>query len=137
MRSSLIAAAVLVMPASLPAAETGVWRACTIEAVTICTPTGCGPRKPTISLFVSDYMDGTTERGAYYRCGLHLAHCDRYSATVYRSGNFVIFSLPQRSAFAKLGPDNRITDVAAVEDSVFISRGKCANRVPPPDASPQ
>jgi hypothetical protein len=135
MRSSLVAAAVLMTAAPVPAADNGVWRACTIDTVTICTPAGCGQRKPTISIFVSDYMDGVSERGAYYRCGLHLARCERYGAVVYRTGDFVVFSLPARSVFAKLGPDNRITDVAAVADSIFISRGRCANRAPPPGSS--
>jgi hypothetical protein len=131
MRSSLVAAAALITPAAVPAADSGIFKACTIDTVTICTPAGCGPRKPSISIFVSDYMDGVTERGAYYRCGLHLVRCNRYSAVVYRSGDFITFSLPARSVFAKLGPGNIITDIAAVEDSVFISRGRCANRAPP------
>jgi hypothetical protein len=37
--------------------------------------------------------------------------------------------------FAKLGTDDRITDVAALGDDVLVSRGTCTTAVPPPAAS--
>ena len=67
--------------------------------------------------------------------GLKLARCDRYTAIVHRTGDFLIFSLPERSVFAKLGSDGRITDVAGQGDSIFVSRGKCTDGAPPPDSS--
>lgn len=127
-----IAAALMIAPGHLDAAGGGVWKACTIDTVTACTPDSCASRKPAISIFVSDYVDGGTERGAYYRCKLHLAGCDRFPATVYRTGDFIIFSLPGESAFAKLGVDDRVTDVAVVGYTVFVSRGRCVERAPPP-----
>ena len=127
-----IAAAVMMVHGPANAAGGGVWKACTIDTVTACTPDACASRKPAISIFVSDYVDGGAERGAYYRCKLHLTACDRFPATVYRSGDFMIFSLPGESAFAKLGADDRVTDVAVVGYTVFVSRGRCAERAPPP-----
>lgn len=121
-----------ILLASAPAAaEPGMWKACTIETVSLCTEDHCSPRKPEISIFVSNYVDRGTERGAYYRCALRLINCDRYPALVYKSGDFVIFSLPQRGVFAKLGSDDRITDVASRGNDVFISRGKCIRASPP------
>jgi hypothetical protein len=119
--------------AATPAAgaEPGIWRACTIDTVSVCTKDRCAPSKPAISLFVSSYIDRGTERAAYYRCGLKLTKCDKYSALAYKTGNFVIFSLPQRSVFAKLGSDDSITDVAALGSDVFVSRGKCVASTPP------
>jgi hypothetical protein len=117
------------------AAEPGLWKACTIETTSLCTQERCSPRKPEISIFVSHYRDRATERGAYYRCGLRLTRCDRYPATVYNTGDFVIFSLPQRGVFAKLSSDDRITDVAARGSDVFISRGKCTSASPPSQGS--
>jgi hypothetical protein len=129
------ALALLTAAASAAAAEPGVWRACTINTVSVCTPAGCSLQKPAISLFVSDYVDRGTERAAYYRCALKLTKCDRYRAIPYRTGEFVIFSLPERSVFAKLGQDDSITDVAALGDNVFVSRGKCTSGVPPAGAN--
>lgn len=135
MRSCFAAAALLTAAAPALAADNGIWKVCVIDSASKCTPARCTPVKPAISIFVSDYMDRGTEHSAYYRCGLKLAGCDRYNAAVYRAGEFIIFSLPQHSAFAKLGPDGRITDVAAVSDDVLISRGTCTTGAPPPDSS--
>ena len=115
-------------------ASPGLWRACTIDTVSVCTQDRCVPRKPAFSIFVSSYIDRGTERAAYYRCGLKLTKCDKYSALAYKTGDFVIFSLPQRSVFAKLASDDSITDVAAQGSDVFVSRGKCTT-APPPRAS--
>ena len=113
----------------------GVWRACTIDNVTICTPAGCAFRKPAVSIYVSNFLDRGTERASYYRCALGLKNCDRYSPRVQRNGDFLVFTLAQESLFAKLGPDDRLTDVAAVKDTVFISRGRCKPGAPPPESS--
>lgn len=128
-RFFLVAISLLATPAA--AAEPGLWRACTIDTVSVCTQGSCVPRKPTISIFVSSYADRGTERAAYYRCALKLTKCDKYSALVYKNGDFVIFSLPQRSVFAKLASDDSITDVAALGSDVFVSRGKCIPASPP------
>lgn len=100
-----------------------------------CSVAGCSARKPTISIYLSDYIDRGTERAAYYRCGVRLSNCDRYPALAYRTGNYLVFSLPQRSVFAKLGTDDRIIDVAALGEDVLVSRGTCTSSAPPPAAS--
>jgi hypothetical protein len=128
-RLFVIAIGVLATPAA--GAEPGTWRACTIDTVSVCTQDRCTPRKPAISIFVSSYVDRGTQRAAYYRCALKLTKCDRYSALVYKTGDFLIFSLPQRSVFAKLASDDSITDVAALGSDVFVSRGKCIASSPP------
>jgi hypothetical protein len=115
--------------------ESGMWKACSIDSVSVCAPQGCTTSKPTISIFVSNYLDHGVERGVYYRCGLKLAACDRYSALVRRTGDFVVFSLPEHSVFAKVGRDDQITDVVGQADNVVISRGKCASAAPPPESS--
>ena len=134
MRSVLIAA-LLATPAPVAAMDAGTWKACTIESVSVCGPEGCAASKPSISIFVSNYVDRGAERGAYYRCRLRLVACDRYRALVYRNGDYTIFSLPERSVFAKLGSDDRIIDVAGPADNVVISRGRCISAAPPPDSS--
>jgi hypothetical protein len=131
-RLFIIAISLAAAPAA--GAEPGLWRACTIDTVSVCTQDRCTPRKPAISIFVSNYVDRGTERAAYYRCAPGLTKCDRYRALAYKTGDFVIFSLPERSVFAKLGTDDSITDVAALGSDVFVSRGKCTT-APPPRAS--
>lgn len=135
MRNWFTGAALLLAAAPASALDVGTWKMCVIDSVSRCTPAGCSAIKPAISIFVSNYADRGTERGAYYRCGPKLARCDRYNAAVYRTGDFVIFSLPQQSTFAKLGADDRITDVAARSDEVLISRGTCETAAPPPESS--
>jgi len=105
---------------------------CDIKSLSVCAAGGCRSAAPAISIYLSDFMDGSSERAAYYRCGPALTNCDRYAAIVHRTGEFTIFSLPARSLFAKLGPGNQVTDVAAVGDTVFVSRGLCEHAAPPP-----
>ena len=131
MRGLLILSAALAAPITSPVASTGISKACTIESVAQCGSNGCSPRRPEISIFLSDYFDRGVERSAYFRCALQLSRCDRYSTVVYQTGDFVIFALPERSAFAKLGPDGRVTDVSAAGDVVFVSRGQCSDHAPP------
>ena len=127
----LLLAAISLAASPAAGAEPGLWRACTIDTVSVCSGDRCSPRKPTISIFISNYVDRGTERAAYYRCALKLTKCDRYRALAYKTGDFVIFSLPERSVFAKLASDDSITDVAAMGSDVFVSRGKCAPAPPP------
>ncbi len=129
------AAALSLMTSPISAADGGIWQACTIDSVQVCSPSGCASEKPTISIFLSSYLDAASERSAYYRCALQITSCQRYRAAVHRNQDVTIFSLPDRTVFAKLGSDNRITDVAAVGDRVIISRGRCARRAPPPESS--
>lgn len=128
----LISGVLLAFPSSASTLDQDVWKACSVDTVTICTRATCSSRKPDISIYLADRVDVTTEAASYYRCGVGLIHCDRYNALVYRSGEYVIFSLPQRSLFSKLGVDDGLTDVAAVGESVIISRGRCYTAAPPP-----
>lgn len=126
----------LAMAAFMPVASgagpiNGIWKSCAITSVSVCTTAGCRPAKPAISIYLLNFVDGGGERSAYFRCALGLTRCDRYSALVNKTGDFAIFSLPDRSLFAKLGPGERVTDVAAVGDTVFVSRGTCRDSVPP------
>lgn len=130
---SILAIAALLSSAGARDFDSGVWRACKIDSVSICTPAGCAPRKPTISIYVSDFLDHGVERASYYRCGIGLTNCDRYSPRVQRNGDFLVFTLAQESSFAKLGPDDRLTDVTAVKDTVIVSRGLCEAAAPPRD----
>jgi hypothetical protein len=50
---------------------------------------------------------------------------------VRRIGEFLVFSLPERSLFSKLATDNQLIDVAAVKDTVFVARGRCVKAAPP------
>jgi hypothetical protein len=134
MEKRLFLAAISLAASPATGAEPGLWRACTIDTVSVCSQDRCTPRKPSISIFVSNYIDRGSERAAYYRCALKLTKCDRYRALAYKTGDFVIFSLPERSVFAKLANDDSITDVAAMGSDVFVSRGKCA-AAPPPRAT--
>ncbi len=129
------AVALSLMASPVSAADGGIWQACTIDAVQVCAPAGCASERPAISIFLSSYADGASERSAYYRCALQITNCQRYRADIHRRQDVTIFSVPDRSVFAKLGSDNRITDVAAVGDRVIISRGRCARRAPPPESS--
>jgi len=108
-----------------------VWRACSISSVNMCTPTGCSSREPTISIYIGFHSDGAGRRAVYLRCATAFVRCDRYDPVVRRLGEFVIFSLPERSVFSKLGTDNKLVDVAAVRDTVFVARGRCVEAAPP------
>lgn len=127
-----VAAALLTLAVPAQAAEdSGIWQACAIESVSVCTPAGCAARKPAISIYLSNYVARGVERAAYYRCAARFTACDKYGAVVRRVGDLAVFSVPEQSVFAKLGANGRVTDVAAVGDTVFISRGRCTNAAPP------
>jgi len=123
------------MSAPAIASQDDVWQACTIDTVTMCSATTCARRSPQISIFIGSFANQTARRAVYFRCALRLVNCDRYEALVYRLGDFTVFALPERGVFTKLGPDNRVTDVATIQDTVFISRGRCVTAAPPPSSS--
>src|SRR4051812_34441002 len=106
--------------ASANASQNDVWQACTIDTVTMCSAATCARRSPQISIFIGSYAKQAARRAVYFRCALRLVNCDRYEALVYRLGDFTVFSLPEHGVFTKLGPDNRVTDVATIQDTVFI-----------------
>jgi hypothetical protein len=129
--TAIVGAAALLATIGAAANGPGIWAACTIDSVSICAASGCKAARPSVSIYLSDFVDHGVERGAYYRCSIGLTRCDRYNALVNKTGDFTIFSLPDRSVFAKLGPGHRVTDVAAMGDTVLVSRGRCSDRVPP------
>jgi len=130
---AIVAAMVLASTAAADRApDGGTWIACEIKSVSICGEGGCRAARPAISIYLSNFLDRGSQRSAYYRCAPGLTQCDRYNAVVHRTGDFTIFSLPSRSVFAKLGPDERVTDVAAMAHTVVISRGECRHAAPPP-----
>jgi hypothetical protein len=131
MKVHLLATAPFLISAAAVAQENDVWRACSIDSVVICTPAGCSGRRPTISIYIGSYNGAGLVRAVYLRCAVGFVSCDRYNPEVRRDGAFTVFSLPDRSVFSKLGGDNRLLDVAAVKDSVVISRGRCAEAAPP------
>lgn len=135
MSRRLFATILVLTAAPAEAQENDVWRACSIDNVVMCTPAGCSTRRPTISIYIGYHSDHGIEHAVYLRCKVAFVSCDRYDPVVHRAGSFVIFSLPEHSAFSKLQADNRLTDVAAVQDTVFISRGQCALAAPPLSSS--
>jgi len=128
-RSLLIALGMVA--SAVRAQDYDVWRACSISSVNMCTATGCSSRKPTISIYIGYHSDATGQRAVYLRCAVGFANCDRYDPVVRHIGKFVIFSLPERSVFSKLSTDNRLVDVAATNDVVFVARGFCVESAPP------
>jgi hypothetical protein len=127
----LLTIALAMIAAPVGAQDYDVWRACSINNVNMCTATGCSRRKPMISIYIGYHSDGTGRRAVYLRCATGFVSCDRYDPVVRRLGEFVTFSLPERSVFSKLGPDDQLVDVAAVRDTVFIARGRCVEAAPP------
>lgn len=121
----------LVAAGEASASEPNVWRACTIESVTICTPAGCVDGQPKIWVYLASYEDEGLRKAFYYRCGSDKRDCDTYTPIVHRSGAYVTFSLPQNGVVSRLGPNDMVTDVATLMDTVLISRGKCVPEPPP------
>jgi|SRR6476469_9935987 len=132
MRARLLTVALGMIALPVHAEDNDVWRACSITSVNMCTPIGCSGRKPTISIYIGFHSDAIVQRAVYLRCAVAFARCDRYDPVVRRIGEFLIFSLPERSLFSKLATDNQLIDVAAVRDTVFVARGRCVEAAPPP-----
>jgi hypothetical protein len=131
MKAHLLATALVLMSAPALSQEADIWRACSIDSVMMCTPAGCSGRAPGISIYIGYYSRDSVKRALYLRCAVGLVSCDRYDPVVRRNGAFMIFSLPERSVFSKLGTDNSLLDVAGVKESVVISRGRCTEAAPP------
>jgi len=131
MRAHLLATALGVIALPVHAQDYDVWRACSIASVNMCTPTGCSGRKPTISIYIGYHSDAAGQRAVYLRCAVGFVSCDRYDPVVRRLGEYLIFSLPERSVFSKLATDNRLIDVAAAKDVVFVARGRCVKAALP------
>lgn len=123
--------AALAVTTQASAAEPNIWRACTVDSVTICTPSGCSPGKPSTWLYLASYEHEGKRETTYYRCNADRSDCDTYEPAVHRSGAYLNFSLPENGVVSRLGPDDTVTDVATIMDTVLISRGKCQLEPPP------
>ena len=132
MKGYLSAAVLILSTGPATAKDSDVWRACSIDSVQSCTPTGCSPRRPTISVYIGYHQQTGFERAVYLRCAVGLSECDRYYPVVRQVGGFIVFSLPEHSLFSKLDKNDRLVDVAGVQDTIFISRGRCTEAAPPP-----
>jgi len=131
MRAGLVATVFVLVASAANSQADNVWRACSIENVVMCTPTGCARRQPEIAIYIGYHSSAGNRRAVYLRCAVGFRNCDRYDPEVRRLGTFVVFSLPERSVFSKLDDHDRLLDVAAVKDTVFISRGRCVEAAPP------
>lgn len=132
MRGVFCATALALTAAPALAQDSDVWRACSIDSVQVCTPAGCAARRPSISVYIGYHRQTGVERAVYLRCAVGLKSCDRYDPVVRRVGDVMVFSLPEHSLFSRLGNDDRLTDVAGVQDTIFVSRGRCTQAAPPP-----
>jgi hypothetical protein len=132
MRGRFFVTALVLTAAPAGAQENDVWRACSIDSVQMCMPAGCAARRPAISVYIGYHRQAGIERAVYLRCAVGLSSCDRYDPVVRHVGDVLVFSLPEHSLFSRLGKDDRLTDVAGVQDAIFVSRGRCIQAAPPP-----
>ena len=99
---------------------------CQVETVTLCDQAGCRGVKPTLKLYLGEYTakDGS-RAGYYYRCR-RANFCDIIdNPSIGQNGGYRAFVSRERGLISKVGPENRLTDVATFEDRVLISRGRC------------
>jgi hypothetical protein len=99
---------------------------CQVETVTLCDQAGCRGVKPTLKLYLGEYTaKNGTRTGYYYRCR-RAAFCDIIdNPWIGGSGGYRAFVARDRGLISKIGPQNRITDVATMDDRVLVSRGRC------------
>ena len=118
----------LVIAIALQAAginDPDIWQECQIESATLCGAGGCKPVKPTLKLFLGDYVGESGRRaGYYYRCRRG-SLCDIVDDPwIGESAGYRAFVMRDRGVITRVGPDNSVTDVATIEDIVLISRGR-------------
>ena len=117
--------AALSLQAAQPTAST-ISLECQIETVTLCDQSGCRGVEPTLKIYLGEYAaeDGK-HAGYYYRCR-RADVCDIIdNPWIGESGGYRAFVARERGVIAKVGPEDRITDIATIEDRVLISRGRC------------
>lgn len=134
----VFAIAAMAGAAQATAADRSIWRGCVIDSVQICTAKGCIAGRPAIWIYVASYQEKGRNEAFYLRCNADKGDCDDLTPIVNQSGSFVDFSLPDRGVISRLGPDDRLTDIATIMDTVVVSHGKCKNEAPPlvPDKPP-
>ena len=124
MKSLLLVAGIALQAGQATAPD--ISQECQIETVTLCDQAGCRGVRPTLKLYLGAYMteDGR-QAGYYYRCR-RAEFCDIIEDPwVGESGGYRAFVARERGLISKIGPQNRVTDVATLEDRVLISRGRC------------
>jgi len=111
-----------------PVADANLWQECQIESATLCGPGGCKAVEPTLKLYLGDYKaDDGRRAGYYYRCRRG-AECDIIdNPWIGESGSYRAFVMREQGVITRVSADNRVTDVATIEDTVLISRGTCWN----------
>jgi hypothetical protein len=124
-RSTLLIA--MAVQASQPP-DADLWQECQIESATLCGPGGCKNVEPTLKLYLGDYRaDDGRRAGYYYRCRRG-GECDIIENPWIGEGmGYRAFVMREQGVISRIGPDSRITDVATIEDTVLISRGRCWN----------
>lgn len=99
---------------------------CQVETVALCDQAGCRGVEPTLKLYLGEYTAEDGGRyGYYYRCRRGDS-CDIIdNPWIGESGGYRAFVARERGLISKVGPENRLTDIATLEDRVLISRGRC------------
>jgi hypothetical protein len=99
---------------------------CRFTRTSVCDANGCRQTKNETWIYL------TPSHQTYYRCsGTGFDNCDRYNADISESGDYRIFELPGRAAFAKVDSKLLVTEVISLQDMVLINRGKCISGPPP------
>ena len=125
----MIAAGAALIAGPAPAANS--WQECQVEIATLCDLAGCRNVEPTLKLYLGDYADSKGRRkGYYYRCRRQ-GSCDRIEDPwIGQNAEYRAFIVDRAGVISRVGPDNKLTDVATLNDSVLISRGSCWNAKP-------
>lgn len=124
MKKLILVSGLALIPAQVSAADS--WQECQIETVTYCNADGCQNVEPTLKLFFGDYSGpGGKPKGYYYRCRRD-GPCDRIeNPWIGEKDGYRAFVMREQGVISRIGPDNRVTDVSTLNDTVVISRGSC------------
>jgi hypothetical protein len=125
---TLIAALVL---NTSTASAADFWQECQIEAVTLCTPDGCGSVEPTLRLYLGDFANSDGKRvGYYYRCRRE-GDCDKIEDPwIGHNDRYRVFVIREAAVVSRVDQDGKVTDVSTLDDHVLISRGTCWSAKP-------
>jgi len=113
-------------------ARPDLWRGCEITSATICAPAGCRETRPTVKLYMADYIDSKSKRDSYYyRCRIS-GGCDMHDdvAVTLDHGDRV-WTVSTPSIIATISLSDQVTDIATRNGLVLIQRGTCKLEPPP------
>lgn len=124
MKSLLLAVGLALQ--GVPAGTPDMSQECQIESVTLCDQAGCRGVEPRLKLYLGEFTRKNGQRsGYYYRCR-RADFCDIIDDPwIGENGGYRVFVARDRGLISRIGPENRLTDVATMEDRVLISRGRC------------